>query len=76
MDEEIRKGFYKDKYGRVVPDRRSGIDRRATGKAGDKDHERRRVFRRKADRELFERDHRTMINEALQDFAEEHQGRL
>ena len=74
--EEIREGYYKDKYGRWQPDRRSGKDRRAMHKAYPMQHERRGMFRRKADRELLEKDHRTMIDDALQDFAEEHHGKL
>ena len=74
--DEIREGYYKDKYGRWQADRRSGNDRRAGHKTFSLEHERRKLYRRKADRELLERDHRTMINEALEDFAEEHGGHV
>ena len=74
--DEIREGYYKDKYGRWQQDRRSGRDRRTLHKAYPLDHERRSLFRRKADRELLEKDHRAMIDDALEDFAEEHKGRL
>jgi hypothetical protein len=74
--EEIKEGHYKDKYGRWQPDRRSGDDRRAFGKASPLEHERRKLFRRKLDREIIETDHRKMIDDALDDFAQEHDGHL
>ena len=76
MSEGHRTGYYKDKYGRWQKDRRGGADRRNTGKALPLDHERRRMYRRKADREVLETDHREMIESALEDFADEHKGRL
>lgn len=76
MKEEIREGYYKDKFGEWQVDRRAGKDRRYGKKQGPLDHERRKMFRRKADRELLNRDHKEMINDALQEFAEEHDGRL
>ena len=69
---DFREGHYRDKYGRWQKDRRSGKDRRAAQSASLFEQERRNLFRRKADREAFERDHREMIEEALDDFAEEH----
>jgi hypothetical protein len=75
-NEEFREGFYKDKYGRWQKDRRTGSDRRAVDNTHPLQHERRRMFRRKVDREILEKDHRTMINEALDDFANEHGGHL
>lgn len=77
MTEETRPGHYLDSFGQWQPDRRKTPDRRALAPlAHQHDHERRRVFRRKADREIFEKDHRAMIEEALQDFASEHDGHL
>jgi len=74
-DQEIRPGFYQDKNGNWRPDRRKGgPDRR--GPVAARDHERRRQFRRQIDRELYETDHKQQIEEALEDFAEEHGGRL
>ena len=76
-EHEIREGFYRDKYGRWQPDRRKSNDRRAgIGKSFALEHERRGMFRRKADRELFEKDHRAEIDDALRDFAEDHDGHL
>ena len=71
VEEEVRPGYYKDEFGNWQKDRRKGgPDRRLRG-GSHADHERRKFFRRKADRELFERDHRQMIEDALEDFAEE-----
>lgn len=72
---EFREGYYKDKYGEWQADRRSSKDRRS-GKSHLLDHERRKHFRRKVDRELLNKDHRAMIEDALEDFAAEHGGRL
>lgn len=75
MAEEIPEGHYKDRYGRWQRDRREGGDRRRDVKGEyPVERERRKVFRRKADRERYEEDHRVMIEEALDDFAAEHDG--
>jgi hypothetical protein len=71
---EHRAGYYKDEFGNWQPDRRK--ESRRSANAFPFDHEQRKNFRRKADRELFETDHKRMIQEALEDFAEEHNGRL
>ena len=71
-----REGYYKDKYGRWQKDRRTGPDRRTMGKAFPLEHERRGMFRRKVDREIYEKDHRAMIDDALDDFAADHDGHL
>ena len=77
MTEEIREGCYEDKYGRWHENRRDAPDRRRTPQAkGHGEHERRKMYRRKADRELYEKDHRAMIEEALEDFASEHDGHV
>jgi len=76
MSEGRREGYYKDKYGRWQKDRRTGNDRRRLEKVKPLDHERRRMYRRKADREVLEKDHQVMIESALEDFAEEHDGHL
>lgn len=75
MTQERRDGFYKDDTGQWRHDRRK-TDRRGAGRMHPDARERRKHFRRKADRELYELDHKTMIKEALEDFAEEHDGRL
>ena len=76
MMEEIREGHYKDKYGRWQKDRRCSLDRRDQNGALTQEHERRKMFRRKADREILDKDHRDMIEDALTDFAQEHGGHL
>jgi TATA-binding protein-associated factor Taf7 len=76
MSEGHRTGYYKDRYGRWQKDRRARVDRRGAGISSPLDHERRRMFRRKVDREVLETDHREMIESALEDFADEHQGHL
>jgi len=74
---EHREGFYKDRYGRWQRDRRKDFDRRrVAGKSVPLDHERRRMYRRKVDREVLETDHKVMIESALEEFAEEHEGRM
>jgi hypothetical protein len=70
MSEHFRQGFYKDAFGNWQPDRRSGRDRRAGQVDSAVYREQRKFFRRKADREIYEKDHKTMIREALQEFAE------
>ena len=78
LKEELREGYYQDKYGNWRSDRRDSPDRRLQRmRSSDPlDQERRRMFRRKVDREIFEKDHKEMIKEALDDFAEEHGGHL
>ena len=73
-DEEIPRGQYRDKYGRLQKERRAGADRRHGGEF--EGNERRKMLRRKADREVLDRAHREMIEEALDDFAAEHDGHL
>lgn len=72
MEEEIRPGYYKDKDGIWQKDRRKQPDRR------NRDvpflhHDRRAMYRRKTDRVIRERDAKMQIEEALKDFAAEHQ---
>ena len=76
VEDDIREGYFKDKYGRWHADRRKTEDRRAMAKKDPFEHERRRMYRRKVDRELLEKDHRAMIEDALDDFAEEHGGQV
>lgn len=70
------KGFYIDADGNMQVDRRVGGPDRRGNTRGPRQHEQRSYFRRKADREQFEKDHKTAIREALEDFAEEHDGHL
>ncbi len=71
MSHEERPGYYKDKDGIWQKDRRKGGERRR-GRAGIEHHDRRALRRRKEDREILETDHLRMIEDALEDFAEEH----
>jgi hypothetical protein len=71
VEEELRPGFFRDKEGQWKPDRRASDDRR--GRPGSFPHHDRRLhYRRKTDREIMEREARTQIEEALEDFAAEH----
>lgn len=78
MTGETRKGYYKDRHGKWQIDRRKGDRDRRAGQSDAESPEarRRRVVRRQEDRERLEADHRHMIDEALEDFAEEHDGHL
>ncbi len=71
---EIPKGFYLDADGNLQVERRKTPDRR-TANRGMRKHDLRKFYRRKADRELYEKDHRA-IDEALEDFAKEHDGKI
>ncbi len=75
MSEQQRPGYYLDAEGNWQVDRRRSNDRRGAVRSGG-DHERRTLFRRHADRELLKTDHKIMIEEALVDFAESHDGHL
>ncbi|MFP4500336.1 MAG: hypothetical protein ACLFTT_04995 [Candidatus Hydrogenedentota bacterium] len=75
MTQKVRPGYYEDAEGNWQPDRRSGKDRRTANWWEDTD-DRRKHVRRKIDRDLIEREHKLQIQEALEDFAEEHEGRL
>lgn len=75
MSKKDRPGFYLDAEGNWQPERRKNPDRRQPGIGGVR-HEQRKFFRRKADRELYEKDHKAMIKDALDEFAEEHENRV
>ncbi|HNV20209.1 MAG TPA: hypothetical protein PLB67_20080 [Candidatus Hydrogenedentes bacterium] len=65
-------GFFKDDSGDWRKERRAGNDRRKRDIPFDHP-DRRRGSRRQADLELAEREHRAMIEEALEEFAAEHE---
>ena len=75
VSHEHRPGYYKDIKGEWQPERRVGKERRA-GNWWEENDPRRKLIRRLADRDFIERDHRTQIEEALEDFAAEHDGHL
>lgn len=72
MSGEHRPGFYLDSNGVWQQDRRITPDRRR-GHTTFPHHDRRLLGRRKADREFIERDHREMIEDALESFVAEHE---
>ena len=72
MSQNERPGFYRDTDGNWQADRRNGKDRRNYQTDSERYRELRKFVRRKADREVYEKDHKIMIQEALDDFAEEH----
>jgi hypothetical protein len=73
VSEAQQQGLYLDAAGAWLPDRRGGKDRRDKQPDSARYHEQRKEFRRKADRELYEHDHKAMIREALDEFAAEHE---
>lgn len=70
--QESRPGYYLDRHGVWQKERRTTPDRRRGNHAFN--HERRKMFRRKADRELYAKDHKRAIDDALEEFAAEHSG--
>ncbi len=71
MSGQVPAGYYRDAEGSLKHDRRK-VDRRR-GPRADADAERRGFSRRAADREFIEREHHSMIEEALTEFAAEHE---
>lgn len=75
VSDEHRPGYYLDANGEWQRDRRVAPDRRKAHLAFPH-HDRRLAGRRKADHEFVERDHREMIEDALADFAADHERRM
>lgn len=73
MAEQIPSDVYRDSDGTLRRDRRRQGDRRNAGSRGAGDSDRRHQPRRAADREFVEREHHAMIEEALAEFADEHE---
>ena len=71
MDSEHRPGYYKDHHGVWQRDRRLVDRRKNEGESAHKDR-RANYGRRKSDEQTLERDHREMIQEALEEFEAEH----
>ena len=71
MSGQVPAGFYRDADGEFKRDRRK-VERRR-GPRTDGDAERRGFSRRAADREFIEREHHSLIEEALSEFAAEHE---
>ena len=72
MSEHVPTGYYRDGEGQLKRERRHHDDRRAVAR-NTADGDRRHHPRRAADREFVEREHHAMIEEALAQFAEEHE---
>jgi len=70
MARQVPLGYYEDADGALQRDRRRSDRRHAP--RGQGDTERRGSVRRAADRDFVEREHHSMIEEALTEFAEEH----
>ena len=71
MSGQLPEGSYRDIVGAIKSDRRKADRRRAP--RADADSERRGFSRRAADRDIVEREHHSMIEEALSEFAAEHE---
>ena len=68
---DVPEGFFLGKDGELQPDRRTrNKDRR--NRSHDVDGERRNMIRRKSDSEFLKREHEREIEDALEDFAEDH----
>jgi hypothetical protein len=65
-------GFFEDHSGEWQQERRKGGDRRKRNIPFDHE-ERRRGSRRHTDEAITEREHKEMIEEALEEFAAEHE---
>ncbi len=65
-------GLFKDHSGNWAQERRAGHDRRKRDIPFDHG-DRRRASRRLTDLEIAEREHKEMIEEALEEFAAEHE---
>ncbi len=71
MSGHVPAGFFEDAEGELKRDRRK-VERRR-GPRADGDAERRGFSRRAQDRGFVEREHHSMIEEALTEFAAEHE---
>lgn len=73
-NQSVPDGYFLDAAGKPQKDRRKGGDRRDRNPGDAQAYkERRKFFRRKMDREIYERDHKAMIEDALEEFAEDHE---
>lgn len=70
VENEAKAGFYKDNSGEWAQERRKDQDRRRNRVAHTDD--KREQKRRKSDREWESREHKKMVEDALEDFAAEH----
>lgn len=74
MPNSVPEGYYRDSDGDLQPDRRNSSSERR-GHKGNYDGDRRNISRRKSDIEFLKREHEKAIEDALGEFAEEHNQR-
>jgi hypothetical protein len=72
VSDEHRAGYYRDKSGKWLKDRRKSTDRRAGGGTVFTHHDRRTLKRRKSDHDILERETKLQIEEALEDLTADH----
>ena len=74
MSNSIPEGFFKDSDGNLLQDRRGQSQERRLNRKEFSDGDRRNRMRRASDNATLEKEHQQQIEEALEDFAEEHDG--
>ena len=72
MSNHVTRGYYVDPSGALKRDRRGTSERRSPVGAHSGE-DRRNKMRRKTDRIDIEREHHDMIEDALKEFAEQHE---
>ena len=72
MSDSIPEGSYLDNDGNLQEDRRGERQERRTNRKEYSDSDRRNRQRRASDAAFLEREHQQEIEDALEDFAEEH----
>jgi len=69
----VPEGYYRDHHGNLHKDRRQTVENRRVSRSEDTaDGDRRNQLRRQCDRENLDREHHSMIEDALEDFAANH----
>jgi hypothetical protein len=69
----IPEGFFKDNDGNLQQERRGKSQERRLNRKEVADGDRRNRMRRVSDEAFLEKEHHQQIEEALEDFAEEHE---
>lgn len=72
MSNSIPEGFYKDAAGNLQQDRRGKSEERRLNRKEFSDGDRRNRMRRASDNAFLEKEHQQQIDDALENFAEEH----
>lgn len=73
MPHSIPEGFFKDEAGELQQDRRVKRQDRRSDRKDFSDGDRRNRQRRVSDEAMLEREHHKQIEDALEDFAEDHE---